>query len=703
MRAGDVVQITVRADVEGYRASLVLIQDGRFGNPRLLAEAPFCLHNEQLLALSNDITQYGAYLTDALFTERALDRAWGQATAQAQRIDHPLQIRMQIDPSAAELHRVRWETLCDPVTHAPLAHSRRTPIVRFIPSGGSVPFTPATRDRLSALVVIAAAAPPERVPLPPIDAAVELACITRALGTIPYTILGVQIDGCPPATLLNLRTELQRGYDILYIICHGMLIRGRGTCAEPYLWLESTQHLLTPIRAQDLVTAIADLDSTTRPALAIFASCYSAEDSAAAIDSPRLFQAAVPAFIAPQLASAGVGAVIGMQGLAPRQLVEDFIPVIFRQLLAGEPIDNAITAARDAVKDGDWWMPVLYLRGEDGYLWLYPAPPTITASPVNVVGEALRTLATLLHAPAVHTEVVRFRRDLQDACMQLPILQAYKDIHDYLHQLLLRGVNCIDKDISQRFDEPGARKELRRYISGAQQIITAMLKVIHQLPGTAGEAIWAEQLERMYLNLDHAMAAHDRIQFDVALSHINSILVTSPGQINAVIRAKATMLQFDRLSALMLAIQGVLLGEPTVEIHIRSFEASAQALDQLNTQLHGLVRQHTAWQELDRCARLLEEQDEPHLVAIHWGELQPSLAAVEREESDDVRDTLRQRAAALQSALNAGAEDAIFNALDRVTDTMRYRFFEVDKQLKEHCVTLRLVSSQIEAVLEVLT
>ena len=695
---GDVLQLAVRAAPGGYRASLALVQEGRFGDPRALAhDVPVTFRAEDLLALANDPSGYGAALTDALFSDKTLYGAWRDASGQAQRLGGQLQVRVQIDPSAAELHRIRWETLCDPETRTPLARSRRTSIVRFIPSSGSVPFVAGDSDQLRALVVVAAAPPPPRYHLPPIDAAAEYARITAALGAVPTTPLGLRL-GAPAASPARIRAALQQGHAIVYVVCHGVLVRHNGGAVAPYLWLETEQGQLAPARADELVRMIVDLDSARRPALVLFASCYSADDGEIEVGGPmRPFQAAVPVAIAPQLAAAGVGAVIGMQGLAQQRLIEQFVPAIFRRLLAGEPVDSAIAEARAEVPENDWWMPVLYLRGDDGHLW-----HTRSATGIEVVGQALHAIVALLSTPAVREVVTQFRRDLQRACEQLPVLQAYKDMHDQLHQLLVRGVNCIDKDVVTRFGELRVRKELRGYISGASQCVRALREISGQLPVAGREILWIEQLGRLYERLDRAMAERDRDQFDVALTHIHSILGTRPVEVNALIRARTESLQLDRLAALMLALAQALAAQELTLQQTRTFTACAEQLGQLNERLQQLVARHGAWQELERSVRLLEQQGDTALIPLHLAAVQDLTAAVCELEQPTAGELLRARVEALGAALAGGDEDRTLACLDAFADEVRYRFYDVDKQLKEHCGTLRLVSSQIEGVLGVL-
>src|SRR5438094_68854 len=64
-------------------------------------------------------------------------------------------------------------------------------------------------------------------PLAPIDVEGEWTRARTGLGTIPAT----RLPG--PVTLNNLGDQLRQEYDVLYLACHGALVKG-----GPQLWLE---------------------------------------------------------------------------------------------------------------------------------------------------------------------------------------------------------------------------------------------------------------------------------------------------------------------------------------------------------------------------------------------------------------------------------------------------------------------------------
>ncbi len=153
-----------------------------------------------------------------------------------------------------------------------------------------------------------------------------------------------------------------------------------------------------PTRGRDLVAPVRDL--ARRPLLAVLASCQSAGQG----------YGDVLAGLGPQLARAGIPAVLAMQGNVPMQTVEQLMPVFFRHLQRDGQVDRALAAARGAVQhDPSWWMPVLFLRVRDGRLWREeppPSPPPAPAPPEPDARQILLAYLERLRIELAETDVV---------------------------------------------------------------------------------------------------------------------------------------------------------------------------------------------------------------------------------------------------------------------------------------------------------
>ncbi|HMQ34682.1 MAG TPA: CHAT domain-containing protein, partial [Chloroflexaceae bacterium] len=327
-----------------------------------------------LSALEYDPRAYGLALSRALFASPELRQAFARARAGAAAADAPLRLRLFVGPSAAELHALRWETLCDPEDGSPMLTGEGLLFSRYLSSGDWRPVQLRPRGALRALAVAANPAGLAAYGMAPVDVAGELARVREQLGPDPAAqpgeratqrVAADQISVTTPsegerASLARIGARLREGYDIFYLVCHGTLAEG-----EPWLWLEGEDGELARVSGNELVASIRDLGE--RPRLVVLASCQSAGGGRTLSDGDAL------AGLGPRLAEAGVPAVLAMQGQVSLETVAAFMGVFFAELQRDGLIDRAAAVARGAVRArDDFWMPTLFMRLRGGQLWYVP-------------------------------------------------------------------------------------------------------------------------------------------------------------------------------------------------------------------------------------------------------------------------------------------------------------------------------------------
>ncbi len=296
----------------------------------------------------DDPSTYAAKLNAALFTPdvRVLFGRFRSAAEQQHAI---LRVRLSIESSAPELHAVRWEMLRDPVVpDVPLFTGEQTVVSRFLSSGQDWrPIRLHAKAELRALMAIANPARASSYNLAPIDVEQEVSLARQAM-------TGIQIETLAPGgalPLTELGARLREGFDILYLVCHGLL-----KDQEPFLCLDEGP----PVPAQELVQLVREL--AERPSLVVLASCQSAGSGGVGL-----------AALGPRLAEAGVPAVIAMQGDIFMQTAAAFTRRFFAELLVDGQIDRAMSVARGEVRNrDDYWMPVLFMRLRNGRIWYEP-------------------------------------------------------------------------------------------------------------------------------------------------------------------------------------------------------------------------------------------------------------------------------------------------------------------------------------------
>ncbi|MEO7317855.1 MAG: CHAT domain-containing protein [Chthoniobacteraceae bacterium] len=314
---------------------------------------------DALRAMSGDRKEYGRLLSQSLFADPKIKSAFDKGCVMAESLDMAIRLRLAVDKSAADLHSLVWESLCDIDTGDYLATRERLLISRFISRDDWRPVHLRAKDEMRALVAIASPGnvgtyQPGGRALAPVDVAGETQRATAGLGTIPATVIGGQGTG----TLNNIVGKLREGYDILVLVCHGAFIGG-----NPLLYLEDDSGNVAVVHGTDLATRLSELKQ--RPRLVVLASCESAGTGASGDEG-------VLAALGPRLAEAGIPAVIAMQGSITMQTAGEFMPVFFHELQEDGQIDRALAIARGTIRARpDWWMPVLFMSLKRGRIWWY--------------------------------------------------------------------------------------------------------------------------------------------------------------------------------------------------------------------------------------------------------------------------------------------------------------------------------------------
>lgn len=310
--------------------------------------------------------EYDANLTAALFNDKvagAFKSYRDQAIAKSNGTQAAaLRVRITIDPGASELHGVQWERLLDPSLQppAPLFMGERTIVSRFLSSSyDSQPIRLLAQGDLRALVVAANPKGLSGWDLDPVDVAGQLKLITDAASEAAQTAgasAKIAIDSLTPGggvsvTAIGNKLRPGAGYDILYLVCHGML-----SDEGPKLLLEDNKRT----SGDEFVTMIREL--AHRPRLIVLTSCQSAGKGLVDLSG-----------LGPKLADAGIPAIIAMQGNISMETAADFNRRFFAELLLDGYIDRAVSLARGAVREKfDYWKPVLFMRLRNGRIWYNP-------------------------------------------------------------------------------------------------------------------------------------------------------------------------------------------------------------------------------------------------------------------------------------------------------------------------------------------
>lgn len=299
--------------------------------------------------------KYGDLLGGALLGDDKIREAFTNARAVADAADTDLRVRLLIGPTALELHTLRWEAARDPQKKNTLFTGEKLLFSRYVSSSDWRPLRP--KAALRAFAFIANPSDVADYNLAPIRVADELAGINAAFGSAVATLAEGQ-----RATLSALLATLRDGFDVLYLVAHGKLIKG-----EPKIYLEKEDGSSDLVTGTDLVARLSEL--RVRPRLIVLGSCQSA--GTADQQSAEGYMTA----LGPRLAESGISAVVAMQGTVSMDTEAMFMASFFKKLQRDGIVDLAMSVARTeafVAKRLDWWMPVLFMRLKSGRVWYEP-------------------------------------------------------------------------------------------------------------------------------------------------------------------------------------------------------------------------------------------------------------------------------------------------------------------------------------------
>lgn len=278
-------------------------------------------------------------------------------------------LRLRIRPADAMTASLPWEAIYDPDRAEFLALNIDTPVVRYLE--GPIPAHWRTEQPPASLSVLLTGADSDRQrPL----------AITKELDRVEAVLRPLTDSGKASVTRIDaLRAGklqmplLQKKPQVLHFAGHG---EWDGKRQEGALLLVGDGY---PDRLETEFLATILRGSSVR--LVILSACDSAPDN------DQLW-----AGMAQALVLAGVPAVVAMRYLISDGGASAFSEIFYTAIAAGEPLDRAMTHARQAMlglgMNGEWLVPALFLRTGDARLWAEPAS-TPTAPKPGQSGGAL--------------------------------------------------------------------------------------------------------------------------------------------------------------------------------------------------------------------------------------------------------------------------------------------------------------------------
>lgn len=680
----------------------------------LCVGAPIPLDLVELRSLEAELSTYGRRLTEMVFADAALRAAWATAVSTGRGSDEAkLRLRLRIDPrsgsrslppgappggepqspgSDGRLHAIRWETLQNPLDGIWLCRDARFLVSRYLNTQDAGALQLRAGSSLRALVALSQpdrreARDPE---LPLFSVADELKRSRAALGEDVAVM--ARAHGGAAVNLDALVGRLRDGYAVLYLVCHGALVRD-----TPYLFFERDDGGPLATSGAELVERIRSLSARERPLLVVLASCQSAGSGSS---SGAAASQAVLAAVGPQLALAGVAAVLGMQGDAPADLVARVMPAFFSALRTHGQVDRALAEARSALpQQTAWWLPVLYMRLADGRLFTQPGsadgqPPS--SPEAATLSGAVRALSDGL---GLSDERQKFQDVLEGASQNITLINQCKKLHDLLQQLE-KSFNIVvsHRDILNTIPQgwrliKSQLNEIRSYLQDARK--------------TIAESVLTEHLGQLRRDIEPVLPLIDQVKeksdpelLDELIGEVNRILTLGIPRANTILVSEARDLRLDRVLALLGGLQRVLAQRSRGSALLPRLDGLISSLTETGQRLRALVAEHDQWQPIDDTLRSVFNTGAiPTEFKRQWKSLARAIDPLVKERGEDWAQDVARIVETLKNSVKTLDDSALLERAQDLYSQTNRRFMNVDEELLLTCAQLEKHSARLQDLL----
>ena len=315
---------------------------------------------------------------------------------------------------------------------------------------------------------------------------------------------------------------------------------------------------------------------------------------------------------------------------------------------------------------------------------------------IEPVERGLSALGRLINDSGVRTKVAIYSEQFQQVSAQIDRLQAYKEVHDQLHQLYLHTYIGLKVDINRissgksSLGEPLTEEQMLAYAWSARQIGNNLQVVFKQgiIPGY--QLAWVDELVEVSDELLRGLDQHDFEKVKYAFRHLRRILSIYPSRFNQKLVEAVENLTQMHVGGMMSDIRDQLVALPVDSVLRVMFENGVAAITDIGVQLQALVQEHDTWQTIDKTLQAVEVvlSNDPIELEEQWENIVKSVAAlcVDRQEHWAVEIFFHM------DRLDQALKDGEYTKLEaRYTGFRRIislRFYDIDRTIKDFCARL---------------
>lgn len=315
---------------------------------------------------------------------------------------------------------------------------------------------------------------------------------------------------------------------------------------------------------------------------------------------------------------------------------------------------------------------------------------------IEPVERGLSALSRLINDPSVRTRVAIYSEQFQQVSAQIDRLQAYKEVHDQLHQLYLHAYIGLKVDINRistgksSLEDPLTEEQMLAYAWSARQIGNNLQAVSKQGVILGYQLTWVDELVAVNGELLRGVEQHDFEKVKRAFRHLRHILRVYPSIFNQKLVEAAESLTQMQVGSMMLNIRDQLVILPVDSVLRVTFEDGVVAIADIGVQLQALIQEHDTWQTIDKVLQTVEVvlSNDPIELEEQWESIVKSVAAlcVDRQEHWAMEIYFHMNR--LDQALKEREYTKIEARYTGFRRTVSLRFYDIDRTIKEFCARL---------------
>ena len=328
------------------------------------------------------------------------------------------------------------------------------------------------------------------------------------------------------------------------------------------------------------------------------------------------------------------------------------------------------------------------------------------AAAATAAAAGLGAVKDKLDDPMVRNLVAPHREELAQLMEGIGVLANYKILHNSLQTIQLTHLVQMISDMQRLKTDELAGQTLEVHLFQLRDLCEEGLEAANGLPDVAAvraaELDWLDKFKALLDRIEHAVDSLDDREGGRALRSLRLLIRPASSRINAFLSATADRLPLERLITI---VEQVVSATALDGGTISEMRRGLQSLQSMLPQLKGRIVEHNKWQEIEQefiDTDIFTDQGTPDSIDNFrdaWPDMKKKVAALaDTAPAADWAQKSQTLSTAIDGNLAADMDRARRN-FSSFRRTVQFQFFEVDRSLRKHCVSVLAIRAPLKSLL----